>query len=531
MTRTPLAQLLRRAFGLAAHSQQPHTPPADELIGLQAEARLARLASRRQFLRQGGTLAAGIGALALAPGLVRAASWATKGPAVAIVGAGIAGLSAARELGNAGYRPPVFEASGRVGGRILTAHNLFGADLHTELGGEFIDSIHANMLDLADEFGLELLDAHADAATLAEENTFFFEGKRLTMAHLVEGIKPYVSRIQADYATIPDQIGYQNPKPCPLDNLSIDEYLAKIGLTGWVARFIQVAYTGEMGLDAAQQSALNLLYYLGPIKLKGNSYELFGESDERYKVKGGMDQITKGLADQLLPDQLRLDHVLTAVRLTPNSRYELVFAGGLPSFQADIVILALPVSTLRLVDLSALALPDAQRKFIAELGMGTNSKLMMAYNSRPWREAGCTGYLFTDKIHNGWDNTQMQGGNKGPGGYTVFMGGKAGADLAVEQANAMRAELAKVWPDAANASMPKAQVQNWSKQPHALGSYACYMPGQYNTLYGAGGLPHKNHLFFCGEHLSDEFQGYMEGGAETGIQAAKAALKAIKAWK
>ena len=88
------------------------------------------------------------------PGLPAAAGNAR----IAIVGGGMAGLNTAYKLQKAGLRATIYEGADRTGGRIFTATNLLGDGLTTELGGEFIDSTHEEMLALMDEFGLERLD-------------------------------------------------------------------------------------------------------------------------------------------------------------------------------------------------------------------------------------------------------------------------------------------------------------------------------------------------------------------------------------
>jgi monoamine oxidase len=80
---------------------------------------------------------------------------------IAIIGGGISGLTAAHYLNKSGFKPTIYEAAKRTGGRMMSVTGLLAENITTELGGEFIDSSHKDMLDLCKEFNLGLLDMHA----------------------------------------------------------------------------------------------------------------------------------------------------------------------------------------------------------------------------------------------------------------------------------------------------------------------------------------------------------------------------------
>ena len=74
-----------------------------------------------------------------------------------------------------------------------------------------------------------------------------------------------------------------------------------------------------------------------------------------------------------------------------------------------------------------------------------------------------------------------------------------------------------------------AHLEHWPTNPLALGSYTCYMPGQFTTIAGLEGLPVGN-VFFAGEHANSfyESQGFMEGAALSGVDVAAAILKTVR---
>jgi monoamine oxidase len=117
---------------------------------------------------------------------------------VDIVGAGLAGLHAAYRLRQAGVRAQIYEASTRVGGRILTARDLYARGQVAELGGEFIDSNHIWCRSLAQEFRVPLDDLFAKKPPEVLRYTFFFQNRHIDEAEIVEAFRPIATHIEVD---------------------------------------------------------------------------------------------------------------------------------------------------------------------------------------------------------------------------------------------------------------------------------------------------------------------------------------------
>ena len=164
-------QQLKKLFRLSIEANDKKT---NDVSALAEESRLYS-ASRRKFLKNTSRIAllAGVSSLykACAP-----ANAATQ-PTIAIVGAGIAGLHAAYILKQAGYEAYVYEGSGRIGGRINSVTDMLGPGLWTEMGGEFIDSTHTEMLNLCTHFNLPLLDRMEESEKNLEEFAYYFNGQ------------------------------------------------------------------------------------------------------------------------------------------------------------------------------------------------------------------------------------------------------------------------------------------------------------------------------------------------------------------
>lgn len=520
---TPLFASLRRAMRLARIANTPGAPPVDELLDMHDE----RL-TRRRFLQASAAAVAALGARSIAGPLAPVlGAQMRQGARVAIVGGGVAGLNAAYQLRKAGVRATVYEASTRSGGRMFSRRDAIGPGLVTEFGGEFINTDHEDIMALVKEFNLPLMDMKGpDEAKL--KDTYFFGGRRRTEADIIQAFRPIAKRVAADADTVADDIGYRNPGgAAALDRTSLADYLRRIEATGWLGQLLDVAYVVEFGLDAADQSALNFVTLIGTDLSQG--FEIVGDSDERYKVRGGNQRIVDGLAARL-DGQIMLGHRLTSLR--PNGRgFNVGFdrrGTGPVDVNADIVVLALPFTLLREVDLRV-ELPAFKRTAIRELGYGTNAKLMYGLLERPWRAHGYSGTAYSDDAFQlCWDNSRAQGAVVG--GITLYSGGKPGLAVGQGEVGTQTARLfpgvERVFPGVGAARSEKGVRWHWPTYPFTKASYACYKPGQWTGMRGAEAAPVGN-LLFAGEHCSLDYQGFMNGGAETGRLAAETVLRKV----
>jgi monoamine oxidase len=385
------------------------------------------------------------------------------------------------------------------------------------------------MLNLCHEFGLPLLDTLSKAESALLRDTFYIDGRFYTEAEVIAAFQPYQKRIAADIRSLPAVMTFEqhNEQTVHFDQMSIKAYLDVIGMQGFLRKGIEIAYLTEYGLETEEQSAINFLYLFSANTALG--FQVFGTSDERYKIAGGNQQVMHALYNQV-KNQVKTGHQLIRIKESVQG-YVLYFntGGSTISVKADIVVCTLPFSVLKEVDLQ-LPLPEWKQNAIQHLGYGTNSKLFLGFKKRVWRTYQHSAYMFSnDAIQTGWDNSQLQEGTAG--GFTVYQGGVKGLELGTgspdSQAPKFVAQLDKMWPGCAKEYNDVAKRMHWPDHPFTKGSYACYKVGQYTTVRGAEIKPVGN-LFFAGEHCSSYFQGFMNGAAETGRMAAEAVAKAAK---
>lgn len=507
---------------LATAASKPGTPSVDDFLGRVSELQSAEV-SRRLFLRT----AAVAGAVAATPDLYTAfAKEGSSRPRTAIVGAGIAGLNCAYKLRKAGVDVQVFEASSRVGGRMFSARNLLAQGLTTEMGGEFIDSGHEEMLALVKEFKLDLWDFQKKDGK--KSDAFFFNGKHLTEQQVVKAFIPLAKQIAADAETLGEEVSYrEHGNGEKLDRTSIAQYLDRIDARGWIRELLEVAYVTEYGLEAEEQSSLNLIFLIGTDTDDG--FKTFGESDERYTVKGGNERVIEGLASRL-GGVVELRNRLQAIT-SKGSGFRLTFEG--PSGKSvdrdfESVVLTLPFTMLREVDIRV-PLPEVKRRAINQLGYGTNAKVMAGFHNRQWRKLGYRGTTLTDEqFQLCWDNGAFQPVTSG--GITFFSGGRRGIDVgkgtAREALSRLMPGFERAYPGSTELLNGKVSRMHWPTHPFTKASYSCYKPGQWTSIAGSEGESVGN-LHFAGEHTSADFQGYMNGGAQSGADVAKAILSMV----
>lgn len=523
-SKTPLMNLVRQAFQMARRSFRKNAMPIDEM----SDARREHLWTRRRFVQQSTAAVLALGTASLLPSCKDEPVVIDDSRKIAIIGGGMAGLHASHLLKKAGFASLIFEGSLRAGGRMYTAKNLMGQGLTTELGGEFIDSIHEDMLNLVDEFGLELLDTQSASELLLTKDAYFFDNQHYSLTEVIEAFQSIVPAVEADINSLPDFISYEEPGTAVnFDNRSVSQYLTDIGASGWLKNLLEIAFLTEYGLEADQQSCINMLYLISTDTSNG-AFDVFGESDERYKIKGGNQQLVDKLAESVA-EYIRLGHQLIAVKQSANNTYELTFdigGGDTLTYISEFVIMTLPFSVLRDVDLSQAGLPAKKMEAIQQLGYGTNAKLFLGFDDRHWRSLGYTGYLFTDNgIQTGWDNSQLQEGTVGS--YTIYTGGNVGVAVgdgsAQSQADLFLPKLDSIFAGCAGKYTGTAERFHWPTHAFTKGSYACYKIGQWTSIAGAEQQT-VGKMFFAGEHCSFDYQGYMNGAAETGRVAAEAII-------
>jgi monoamine oxidase len=473
--------------------------------------------------------AAGVGAAALLDRSALAHALSRRAPSspprVAIVGAGLAGLTCAYRLHQRGIPSMLFEAHPhRVGGRCWTARE-FAAAQTAEHGGEFIDTVQHRIRALAAELELTLDDVEAaQGKRPGDHPRLVLGGKVRRFAEVYRDQLLIGARALADSRRIRDFTWNRATRAArELDEKNAAEWLddAVPGPSHHLLRAATEQFMAEeYGLDVGRLSAIAMLIQFGAFGV---------ESDERFHVHGGNDQIAWGLAERLPSGTLHLDSPLTALRRR-GSGFALSFAGAPGEARADAVVLCLPFTALRRVELDGAGLGPRKLRCIEELGMGTNAKLLLQFRRHLSHYDRFNGEFYDEHVDT-WDSSIDEPGR--PGLLTVFSGGSYGAAQRghgphgpaprARVAEALR-KVGRAVPGLAGGFDGDAWLDHWASDPWTHGSYAAFEPGQFTRYWGFVGRP-EGRILFGGEHTALAAQGFLDGAVASGERCAAEVAK------
>ena len=547
MARTPLLRALRQLAGEHAAAEKLGIPVAE----LRAR-REEQAYSRKDFLKRTGAAGVALAAAGPAGALVRSARGAT-GPRIAIVGGGIAGLTAALTLQDKGVASTVYESHpSRVGGRMHSDFVDFPGywvnGQGAELCGELIDSGHKTILSLAQRFRLATVNL-TSAEPKGTEDTYYFNDQYYPKDEVDGEFQPVHQALQRDVsaASYPTTYFVHTDAGVALDRMSVYEWIESRvpgGHDSPLGQVLDVAYNIEYGAETTDQSALNLVYLLGYKSVPGN-YMVFGASNERYHIVGGNTLLPLAVRDAIVSGQgataVRNGWRMTSIKRNSDGTTTLAFdtASGTQQVVADHVVLALPFAVLRTLDYRGANFSPLKKTAIEQLGNGRNSKLQLQFSSRLWNGQGSNGASYSDTgYQNTWDVTRGQAGATGI--LVDYTGGNVASTLSAgtpyaTAANAKVATLARrflgqlepVFPGISSRWNGRATLATPMLDPNLNCSYSYWKVGQYAGFSGWEGL-REGPIHFAGEHCSQDFQGYMEGGASTGVAAANEILADLK---
>ncbi|MDR7077255.1 monoamine oxidase [Neobacillus niacini] len=519
MARTALASILQRSFALAcAEMEEQINPRIERIIECNSSQKglVTSGIEKKQFFND---------------------KWDGKSVLrIAIVGAGLAGLTCAYRLKQEGVIAAIYEATERVGGRCWTRRGYFKNGQVIERGGEFIDTCHREIQELAKELGLQF-DHLIKSEIMGTKPFYFFKGAPYSFDEVKNDFKQIYPKLQSDLIEAGEMTSYHSytQRGFELDHMSITDYINEIVSGGVHSRFgklLEVAYTIENGAAAHKQSALNLLYLLG--FAQKDQFQIYGDSDECFHIRGGNDQLPALLAKNL---DGQIQYNARLVRITqngPKSEVTLVFQKNGKEWEvtADKVILAIPFSILRMIDYEDASFRQLKKAAIEELEMGVNTKLHVQFVKRFWNELGNNGETFTDAgSQQTFESTRAQQGT--PGILCNFTGDETAAKQ-IASTNEELNEIVKKFLDKLNLVMPEshqywnglATVDHWLSNQWTQGSYSYWKVGQFTKFAGIAGEREGN-IFFAGEHTSIKYPGYLNGAVESGERAAQEIINAI----
>jgi monoamine oxidase len=428
---------------------------------------------------------------------------------VLVLGAGLAGLSAARDLAGGGADVLVLEARDRVGGRVEQIDLPDGR--RVQLGGELTGPFQSAYLGLAEELGLTVEPSYV--AEPGEPTTMLNEGVRRG-EWLTPGERAEAERLEAAFCalarTIEPDDPWAHPDAARLDGVSLAAWLRSNGAPPAVVRERALFH---LGLAAGGIERTSLLSELRKVAAGGATGFYDAEAWEGLRVAEGSATVALRMAAEL-DGRVRLRAAVARVDVAP-SGCVVTLADG-ERLRAAAVVCALPVGPLRAVEIHGVR--DARLRSLRRQRHALAAKVVATYRRSVWTAVGADGTAYGEGlVGSTWPQAA--------GVLSMLVAPeRLGVMLAAPDDIALRAdvaaELQALYGEAAGA--PDALiVRRWGTDPWTLGYVTHWRPGDVMAVGPLHGT-HEPPFYVCG---SDQWvAGYMEGAVRTGRAAAAAAL-------
>ncbi|HZO13019.1 MAG TPA: FAD-dependent oxidoreductase [Polyangiaceae bacterium] len=440
---------------------------------------------------------------------------------VVVVGAGLAGLSTARRLQQAGAQVRVVEARDRVGGRTLST-SFEGATF--ELGAQWVGPAQQRLRSLVHELGLELFPQHHQGLKVVEvagrRSTYRGKLPSLSLVSLLQ-IELMLRRVDRMAERIPLDAPYRAHKALEWDASSV-EMFKRAQPAGQTAKLLfDVGIRTVFGAEPSELSLLHFLFYLNSSGGFRRLVEIEGGAQQDRFV-GGTQLLSQRLAEALGRDNV----ILSAPVRSIDQRGEcvLVEADG-ARLSARVVVVAIPPHLCARIHYEP-PLPASREQLVQRWGMGATVKLLAFYDRAHWRDRGLSGEaVSTDSpISVVFDNSSPDGKVACLLGFVVGKHARRWAGLgADERRRTALAELERLL-DAPARSAVHFLEHDWAAEPWTGGCpVATTGPGILGTL-GPSWRAACGRILWGGTETARHWNGYLEGALESAERVASEAL-------
>lgn len=449
---------------------------------------------------------------------------------VVILGAGLAGLTAAYELKKNRVPFRVFEGSTRYGGRAWTLKGLNVSSQYADIGGEKIEPDHAAIQTLAKELKVPLEEVSPSPAFSWYHNGRMTSEKEWRTKQQAL-IQLFVKVSNEAYGPTPQILSFQSkdqfPKALLLDQMTVTELLARLQsqMDQSQHKFLEQLVRFEWGAEPSQISALHLVHWVRDVLRVHN-----GKS---FRVSGGTSILTQALFDRVagvLPERvMKFGHQLTAIR-RDESGLRLIFKSpnGEVEIRTQKVICALPSNILAQIDgWERIEMAEHTRQRIKAQALGSHSKVVVGFKERFWRTTNSLsrgGVWLTDLESQNISQTgvpQSEFLSAIHGLIQSQLGGAAGQGAGLHSVQQLIKDLQKMEPKATGFENIE-YVQNWTKYSWAKGSRGFLKPGQFQLT---STVVEPTDWLFAGDTAGGFSFGTMNGAVQSAVDATKVFIK------
>lgn len=444
---------------------------------------------------------------------------------VVVVGAGLAGLVATRDIQRAGKSVVLLEARDRVGGRTL--NEPIGDGKVVEVGGQWVGPTQHRMLALARELGVEIYPTYNEGENVIEwgEKIVRYSGTipRIS-ARVLADVGQAQFRLDRMAKQVPLDAPWAAPKATAWDSQTFHTWLRRNVVSAAARNLLELGVQAVWAAEPAEISLLHVLFY---IHSAGRFDDLLGTAGgaQQDRFVGGSQRVSLRLAEEI-GDAIRFGAAVRRIRHGDDG--VVVLADGGVEVRAQRVVVAMPPTLTSRIAYDP-PLPAIRDQMTQRMPQGAVVKCMAVYDRPFWREHGLTGQGTSDRgpIRVTFDNSPPDGS---PGVLLGFLEGRFarewGARPLDERREAVVGTFARLFgPEAAR---PEHYLdRSWADEEWTRGCYGCsFTPGGW-TGFGKALRPAIGPIHWAGAETALVWNGYMDGAVSSGESAARAVLQAI----
>lgn len=446
---------------------------------------------------------------------------------VVVVGAGLSGLYAAREVLRAGLEPIVLEADDRVGGRILTQQVAPGVDV--EIGAQWIGDTHHRMRALAAELGVDTFAQFEEGeatyellgAPVQRENDF--HGMHATELTALDQALAELDRLSQQ---VPLDAPWDAEHAAEWDAITAAQWLAAQQLPPVAERLLEICTVGILAVPMAEVSLLDMLYNL---QTCGVGAQLFAESEggaQTTRFVGGSSRIPQALADQL-GERVRLGQPVMLIEHTPES-VTVHCRGGLVVRARRVIVALAPTLGARIM--YDPPLPGVRDQLTQRMPQASAMKAFLTYDEPFWRANGLSGQLISDLGPSRMSNDTSPA-DASYGQLLLFLEGEQARTFGrwpeAERRAALIAEAVRHFGP--RAAEPTHYVDGeWSDRQWTRGCYNANMGPLVWTNFGRALTPPIGPIHWASTETATHWSGYMEGAVDAADRAAGEVIRRLE---
>jgi monoamine oxidase len=440
---------------------------------------------------------------------------------VVVVGAGFAGLSAARDLVRLGHDVVVLEGRDRVGGRSSTT-TIAGTPV--DLGGTFVGPTQDAVIALAKELGCESVRTYSHG-----KNLIRWRGKvrayrstipKLSLIELFD-----VSRIQWRFDRVSRRVPVQEPWTSPiadiLDSKTLEQWLRYVHAGASTRNLMAIVARVTWGCEPEDVSMLHAVRYVKAAGGLGRMLDVEGGAQQD-RFPDGTQQIALRMAEEL-GERVVLNAVVRSIERHVDGT--LAVGSDRGDVAAKAVIVAVPPAHRAGITFDP-ALPPEYEKLTEHWPQGNLSKAYAAYDTPFWREDGCSGEALSDEgpVFITFD---VSPSDSGPGILLGFTDARTFDPLPVEQRRERALEgFATLFGDAARHPIDYLD-HCWGAEEFAPGGPTAAVPPGSWTTYGPWLHKPVDGIFWAGTETADQWTGFLDGAVRSGKRAADEVHRAL----